>query len=590
MRKLLLSFSAIVMAGYLSAQNNGIEYRWGNLIDGKTTAGDQSTDAKIDANGNVYWLGTYGSKEDLPEISYAGNFLYNGAPYYSSGTSQNNNYTLLKTDSDGNKLWVVYSNSGDFENNAGGCAVTSDGGVVSAMKVRHTDMMQDKNIVLIDANGTEEVIEWTEEPGSSRVYRLIVNKISQDGAISWTRMIDLSTKPGPAAGGNYANFWANCVNINDCTVDNNDNIYIALNFRNELTVEKSDHSTVTFTPKNIQSWNGDPQAACGDFMLLSLDSEGYYRNALVLDGTAAASYCQKLAWENGHIYAQGYIVGDGSDLKAGEFTLSPSKIMSPLVLCADADLNVNWAKCYAGEQVAGKNAIQNTCLTVCNGNLWFCGMYNLKFTDPDNAENVLASTQGNIREGFILKLDAATGDWINARDSRDDDWNKPAATAKTGLTGYLSILQNPENPEKIYAFGYVMNAAVGVFLREYDSETLVANLEDGQNNIITQGGVPSAQVIAYDAKNGCAYMTARGNKAFTLFDGTTSASPEKWGILAAKFKLPESMKTTEISTIVKDSTDAPAVYYNLQGIEVTNPQSGIYIVRRGNNVTKEIIH
>ena len=46
-----------------------------------------------------------------------------------------------------------------------------------------------------------------------------------------------------------------------------------------------------------------------------------------------------------------------------------------------------------------------------------------------------------------------------------------------------------------------------------------------------------------------------------------------------------------INDIVVDETEAtgPAVYYNLQGVEVANPENGIYIVRRGNKVTKEIV-
>ena len=36
-------------------------------------------------------------------------------------------------------------------------------------------------------------------------------------------------------------------------------------------------------------------------------------------------------------------------------------------------------------------------------------------------------------------------------------------------------------------------------------------------------------------------------------------------------------------------TEAPAVYYNLQGVQVANPENGLYIVRRGNQVTKELI-
>lgn len=48
--------------------------------------------------------------------------------------------------------------------------------------------------------------------------------------------------------------------------------------------------------------------------------------------------------------------------------------------------------------------------------------------------------------------------------------------------------------------------------------------------------------------------------------------------------------TSGIDDIAVDENDnAPAVYYNLQGVEVRNPANGIYIVRRGNKVTKEVI-
>lgn len=44
-----------------------------------------------------------------------------------------------------------------------------------------------------------------------------------------------------------------------------------------------------------------------------------------------------------------------------------------------------------------------------------------------------------------------------------------------------------------------------------------------------------------------------------------------------------------ISDIVVDSADAPAVYYNLQGVQIANPENGIYIVRRGNKATKQLV-
>ena len=46
--------------------------------------------------------------------------------------------------------------------------------------------------------------------------------------------------------------------------------------------------------------------------------------------------------------------------------------------------------------------------------------------------------------------------------------------------------------------------------------------------------------------------------------------------------------TSGIEGIAADSNVAPK-YYNLQGMEVANPENGLYIVKRGNNVVKEMI-
>lgn len=44
-----------------------------------------------------------------------------------------------------------------------------------------------------------------------------------------------------------------------------------------------------------------------------------------------------------------------------------------------------------------------------------------------------------------------------------------------------------------------------------------------------------------------------------------------------------------VDGIESDEANLPAEYYNLQGVKVVNPTEGIYIVRRGSKVTKEII-
>lgn len=47
--------------------------------------------------------------------------------------------------------------------------------------------------------------------------------------------------------------------------------------------------------------------------------------------------------------------------------------------------------------------------------------------------------------------------------------------------------------------------------------------------------------------------------------------------------------TSGVDEIITSDADAPAVYYNLSGMRVDNPGPGIYVVRRGNTVTKEVI-
>lgn len=44
-----------------------------------------------------------------------------------------------------------------------------------------------------------------------------------------------------------------------------------------------------------------------------------------------------------------------------------------------------------------------------------------------------------------------------------------------------------------------------------------------------------------------------------------------------------------VGSIDVDSGDAPVSYYNLQGVEIQTPESGLYIVKRGDKVTKELV-
>lgn len=58
----------------------------------------------------------------------------------------------------------------------------------------------------------------------------------------------------------------------------------------------------------------------------------------------------------------------------------------------------------------------------------------------------------------------------------------------------------------------------------------------------------------------------------------------------SKMTIVATQSSSAVDSIESDSFTAEPVYYNLQGVEVKNPATGnIYIVRRGSNVTKEIM-
>lgn len=69
------------------------------------------------------------------------------------------------------------------------------------------------------------------------------------------------------------------------------------------------------------------------------------------------------------------------------------------------------------------------------------------------------------------------------------------------------------------------------------------------------------------------------------FEGTISFSlPASAEGLAVKLV----SKGAGIDSVVAEE-NAPAVYYNLQGVKVANPENGVYVVRQGNKVSKVLV-
>lgn len=555
MKKLLLMSLLLSALGVLAQTDSAPQFGWANLLIGKPGQ-DQATSVVADGANQIYWMLTDGSTTDDKDVTYAGEMLYEGSPY--EGTSSNKNLTILKTNSDGAKQWCAYSTFGDFGASEGGLAVNSDGDLIFVGSVRHTDGYFDKPITIVDGKGGTTGLEWN--IGNRRYDRMIVGSFSSDGTLKWVKTYNIDTAPVPAATGNRADFTADAITVGNVAVDNEGNIYVCGNYRTALTFPKADGSDITLSPKNVTGWNGDPQTAVGAFYLVKLNPEGYYLNHLKETGEEiTASYMQNLEWSDGKLYAYGYLKGKGTaSVTVGSAQLTPTEYVSPMVGCFNADLEASWLKCLPGAAVGGKNAVQNVGLTVADGCYWLAGQYNGKISDSANSDNYVESTQGNLREGFIIKLDAATGNWLKAADSRTD-FNQ------NYLTGYLKVIA-PQSESYIYVYGYAMNATVGVFLRSYDKETLVGN-PDNSWNILTKGGVPTAIGAAYTPENGAIYAMARGNNAFQPLGGDLLANPGGYTNVLARFNLSLSGDITSVSELTKD-----------EGVQVLPVSGGLKII------------
>lgn len=51
----------------------------------------------------------------------------------------------------------------------------------------------------------------------------------------------------------------------------------------------------------------------------------------------------------------------------------------------------------------------------------------------------------------------------------------------------------------------------------------------------------------------------------------------------------ENGNTSIVDSFIGNDNEAEAEYYNLQGVRVMNPGHGLYIVRKGNKVSKVIL-
>ena len=168
-------------------------------------------------------------------------------------------------------------------------------------------------------------------------------------------------------------------------------------------------------------------------------------------------------------------------------------------------------------------------------------------------------------------------------------YNNPAYPWDNKESAYLNILYDNQA-----ATGTIPAEAYENWLGSYDNELISTGDGSWKNhdilaqknedvtevkvNYVLRAYLPSAPAILADRQSMNAKAAeARANGPYVVLEATKDVSAVR------------SALTTGIATITADA-DAPAVYYNLRGQRVAVPAAGeLYIVRRGTQVSKEIV-
>ena len=560
MKKITFLLSlALAVAMNVSAADG--DSQWINYLDTNNASGTSPLVVEYDAN-SVYWLSTAATadKDANYDVLYNGEKLFDGSK--STSTSSNQNVCLIKFNKSGEKLYSLYSNRGETWTNQNGVVAMKDGGAVIVLRMRHSQGYESEPINFVDGKGADHTIDW--ECGDDRYNALVVLKIDSEGAIQWSRLIDVDH----TFNGKHV---ATSVDLLAVEGDDNDNVYLGGRYVMPMHFPNADGTETVITPDNMNNYDGDfTQYDNGDLFLVKLDSNGYFVKNVANKGIVKKGSIQSMMWADGALYTLGYMKGvEGESCVFGGTTLSPLANVFNMVLAKfDTDLNAEWVSIINGERDAtyGANVIQNTSIFKAGDNLWIGGMGNGKFFDPNTGVSVCSKNK--MREGYIFKASAKDGSLVAAQVTS-------SYNTKTGIIGYFGAIQNPAGTGDVWSYGYTwaVNPAP-IFMHAMDGSTLAYN-ESASFDLIT-GMTTTMYDMAYDPIEGVIYYTGRSKGTPAPKGLEPGEKAVNWKGFIGKAVLPASLKA---------STSAIAEVALGEGLEVRPGAGCLTVVNNGADTT-----
>lgn len=574
----LLLFAILSLTMSLNAQSP-LAFQWAHSVDGATTGGDNVMGMCKSSDGYYYIATNFGTSTTQKALNVwfdgeqlkGDHSVYEGSPY--TGTSQNGNMLLQKVAKDGSVVWTTFTKKGDVDHAE--VAPTSDGGLIVALKCRAWVKEAGLENMLCYVDATESETNITGDQVESE-YRYLIMKITKTGTIEWYRKITGLVKTN---GENKPT--KNNIYVNGLAVDENDNIYLAGNFRTEMYLNKSDETKATLVAKSsVDTWGGDSQNTVGDMFLVKLDSKGYYLNSIVNNGIVDCAFLDKVVYIDGKLYLDGRVKSVGNEITFGGVTVNASKdFQTQLLLSVNTeDLSVNYIKSLTSvANKSGRFVIQNKSVQYLNGYVYFTGLLNGSWQQEGESENIATNHTSAQLKGYVLKMNPETG-------------KVEKATVRTdgGIGGFFGVY---EGAEKLYAFGYDFSG--GAIVAPINKNTYAV---ETPIQVCDYGIVGNATTPIVDGEN---FVMANRGKSAASFYGTDKKfeNLKNWGSVYYSYKMSDVISTgINRPTISGIDSDAIVDVYTIGGVKVKSGVAasnateglakGIYIVNHKKVIVK----
>lgn len=405
------------------------------------------TDIRTNGAGEAFVLANFGSITATDTTTFYG-ADFTGADY-GTGASYNTNLLFAKTDKSGQLLWAIHSIDGEYTD--GAFTPTADGGAVLALKFRlsirnKVDGQKSSYLSLKDATG-RVVSDSTTYDGTNYAHIVLVC-VSEAGAI--TRMQPIYTAHTNAEG----TAFADVASIIAVAQDEGGNLYFAGKQAMDIAV-----GTDTLHAVNTGDWTGDTQSINNYTNSFVVKTDTAFQPLRHITSSGCADYVLQATYREGALMVVGYVpTATEVSYKFGSKETATLIPYRSIVVCHfDKDLQNAYIAPIQQVQEGKSQQVQllQTAWAADGKSLYIAGSTQSGIVyDNQNFYAGGGTAPGNIHDGLLLQVDAATGKLLHA-----------AMAGTATLNQYTGVVIYED---QVLALQYAMNG--GISLCEYTTD------------------------------------------------------------------------------------------------------------------------